>query len=585
MPAQTTAKIVMASAKRLIELRQVCLKSSRMAEISVPAWPIPIHHTKLMMAKPHATGCVMPQMPVPRRNSHVTAISSRVAPPPARKRPPYHPSGVWGVRTMREIFSVTDLKVCPGPMTRISPVIGSSIGSLTGVSLVAIPFNLLVTSALRFGQFRVQVQYFSHIGRARTRVVAGQHAVSPRLLLKLAHLARPVINIAEDDRIRRAGLLARRHNLAVADLAVFLVRVDLRPVNALHAVAALFHHAAAADSHVRVVHQLQALRLVIGEEQEVEAAHLVRAVVRAIAGTHATVEDHRIEAFRRVNRRTDWANLLAGCVFAMLAGHRLEVRARRGQIALKVGVDAQPLHVAANLDLMLTDDGDVVLGITAYDAGVAAHAVFHVDRHPPCILVVPVGREHALILFRRFVPLAFVREIRILLELFERGVADDAAVHRLIAFNRMRPATVAAMRDGTVVDVMALGDSKLNRFASFAEGCTRHKQRSIRAADGISIEALGAPYAACAAASLSKRQCNCVIRMAGDSKDRRQDLQSVYADLDNVMLGQPVLVECGITHLRGIVPGKVRHRTRQLLQPANVGKTTVVQVIIRAENK
>src|ERR1700761_8098598 len=36
-PAQHTAKIVIASAKRLMELRQVCLNSSRMAEIRVPA--------------------------------------------------------------------------------------------------------------------------------------------------------------------------------------------------------------------------------------------------------------------------------------------------------------------------------------------------------------------------------------------------------------------------------------------------------------------------------------------------------------------------------------------------------------------
>ena len=80
MPAQTTAKMVMASAKRLMELRQVCLKSRRMAEISVPAWPIPIHQTKLMMANPQATGWVMAQMPTPLRKSQVTATSSTVAP-------------------------------------------------------------------------------------------------------------------------------------------------------------------------------------------------------------------------------------------------------------------------------------------------------------------------------------------------------------------------------------------------------------------------------------------------------------------------------------------------------------------------
>jgi len=35
--AQATAKSVIASAKRLIEFRQLCLSRSRMAEISVPA--------------------------------------------------------------------------------------------------------------------------------------------------------------------------------------------------------------------------------------------------------------------------------------------------------------------------------------------------------------------------------------------------------------------------------------------------------------------------------------------------------------------------------------------------------------------
>ncbi len=68
MPAQATANSVMASAKRLIELRQLCFSSRRMAEISVPAWPMPIHQTKLMMAKPQATGISMPQIPTPTRN-------------------------------------------------------------------------------------------------------------------------------------------------------------------------------------------------------------------------------------------------------------------------------------------------------------------------------------------------------------------------------------------------------------------------------------------------------------------------------------------------------------------------------------
>src|SRR6201996_5249449 len=79
MPAQHTAKIVIASAKRLIELRQPCLNSRRMAEISVPAWPIPIHQTKLMIAKPQAPGIVTPQIPTPFSTSQVNAITSSSA--------------------------------------------------------------------------------------------------------------------------------------------------------------------------------------------------------------------------------------------------------------------------------------------------------------------------------------------------------------------------------------------------------------------------------------------------------------------------------------------------------------------------
>ncbi len=100
-----------------------------MAEISVPAWPIPIHHTKFTMANPHATGMVMAQMPTPFRNSQVTATSSMTVTPPASAKPKNQPSGVCGVSTIRDSLSVTERNVCPGAMTRCSPVSGSIIGS------------------------------------------------------------------------------------------------------------------------------------------------------------------------------------------------------------------------------------------------------------------------------------------------------------------------------------------------------------------------------------------------------------------------------------------------------------------------
>ena len=60
-----TAKSVIASAKRLIDVRHFCWKRSRMAEMSVPAWPMPIHQTKLMMSNAQPTGMLLPQTPMP----------------------------------------------------------------------------------------------------------------------------------------------------------------------------------------------------------------------------------------------------------------------------------------------------------------------------------------------------------------------------------------------------------------------------------------------------------------------------------------------------------------------------------------
>jgi len=57
--------VVIASAARLIEVRQRWRSKNKIAEMSVPAWPMPIHHTKLMIAHPHITGCCNPQTPTP----------------------------------------------------------------------------------------------------------------------------------------------------------------------------------------------------------------------------------------------------------------------------------------------------------------------------------------------------------------------------------------------------------------------------------------------------------------------------------------------------------------------------------------
>ena len=116
MPAQATANSVMASANRLMELRHLWFSSNRMAEISVPAWPIPIHHTKFVMAKPHITGVRMPQIPTPSASSVTTAHRNSSNRPKPTEKQAIQKSGVRLVRTTAAIWSVTEPKVYPGAM-------------------------------------------------------------------------------------------------------------------------------------------------------------------------------------------------------------------------------------------------------------------------------------------------------------------------------------------------------------------------------------------------------------------------------------------------------------------------------------
>jgi hypothetical protein len=55
----------MASADLLMAILHFCLKSKSTAEISVPAWPIPTHQTKLVISQAQPTVLFRPQVPIP----------------------------------------------------------------------------------------------------------------------------------------------------------------------------------------------------------------------------------------------------------------------------------------------------------------------------------------------------------------------------------------------------------------------------------------------------------------------------------------------------------------------------------------
>ena len=88
-----------------------------MAEIRVPAWPMPIHQTKLTISKPQPMGVVSPQMPMPLRKRYPVANSSIIVSMKKMPKPMNHPLVAGRVRTIALIFSVTVPNVWPGSMT------------------------------------------------------------------------------------------------------------------------------------------------------------------------------------------------------------------------------------------------------------------------------------------------------------------------------------------------------------------------------------------------------------------------------------------------------------------------------------
>src|SRR5438034_193261 len=84
----------MASANRLIDWRHFCRRSNKMAEMSVPAWPMPIHQTKLTIANPHPTGILIPQTPTPMVSKYAVPNSKTKTRMKESPNPTYQNRGV-----------------------------------------------------------------------------------------------------------------------------------------------------------------------------------------------------------------------------------------------------------------------------------------------------------------------------------------------------------------------------------------------------------------------------------------------------------------------------------------------------------
>ena len=154
----------------------------------------------------------------------------------------------------------------------------------------------------------------------------------------LADQAVPVVQVPEDDRSGRTCILASRSDIPVMNLAIASRSgVDLAVLNPLNAVGAFFHNTTPANGDLGV--QDQRLKLATGllslvlpsvkisvfvvVVEVVKTPDFVGTVVRAVAGTDATVVSHRVDAFFGVNGRSNRANLFAWRRFAMGTSHRL----------------------------------------------------------------------------------------------------------------------------------------------------------------------------------------------------------------------------------------------------------------------
>src|SRR4030095_3181743 len=175
-----------------------------------------------------------------------------------------------------------------------------------------------------------------------------EQRVVARVGLRLRDAAGCIANIAKLDGRGGTGLLAGSLDVAVTKLAPGELRLDLPPIDPLHAVRALLHHAARTNRDVGVHGELQNIGRVLGEVVEIEVTHLVGTVVRAVAGPDAPVVDHHVETLAVVHGRGHRADLLARGILALHAWNRLEHDLRvAGGGAGAATVDLKTTHRAS----------------------------------------------------------------------------------------------------------------------------------------------------------------------------------------------------------------------------------------------
>jgi len=227
-----------------------------------------------------------------------------------------------------------------------------------------------------------------------------------------------------------------------------------------------------------------------------------------------------------------------------------------GVVADEVAVDAQPVHLAAERDLLLADHRDVVLGDARHHAGAASGAARQVDRHAPAVAGISGprirGEQRSAVLGELFPGL---------LELLDGGGGrDQAPLHRVVL---LRLGEACSLADGS-------------------DGQAGREPGGVGVAQGAGVESQApTERLSRAAAAVAERRGDGVLGVPGRDQDRGVRGWPAQPELDAVPLPQAELARGDRRDQRGVLPGELRHRIRQLLQPGDVGEPPVPDAVVR----
>ena len=275
-------------------------------------------------------------------------------------------------------------------------------------------------------------------------------------------------------------------------------------------------------------------------------------------------------------RGVDGANVLARRRFAMLAKHRLRNHLRVFRTAGEITVNPNPVHLAVSRYLILADDRHVVLALAGQHARGTSDTGIQVDGHAPLVQAlffelvqrVRIKRTDD----RRFLQVHRPGEPRVLLELLQVRLADDrASFHRAMVLRGGQLMRLACRRQ-----FRAAGE--MQRFG---------RPQTIGVVTGTASDATGLLTA------ITERQADDIVCLPRLNPHRTHDFAAVELNPDqrHVELVVFVVMNVEAEVLRGlraeqnhVFPNQLGDGIGQLLQPAVIVVTAVVNLVVAMEN-